>query len=65
MNGSDAFETLEHAAAHLLLMAENAPPETAEEMREIAARLQALCYSPYFERRRAADALQPEESPAG
>ena len=63
MIGSDALETLEHAVAHLLLMAEDAPPETAEEMREIAARLQALCYSPYFERQRA-EALQPEESPA-
>ena len=64
MYTTETLETLQHAVAHLLLMAEEAPPETAEEMREIAARLQALCYSPYFEQR-LAESKQPEESPAG
>lgn len=64
MIASDALDTLERAVAHLLLIAEDAPPETAEEMRGVAARLQALCYSPYVERQRA-EARQPEESPAG
>jgi hypothetical protein len=64
MSTADTLETLQHATAHLLLMAEEAPPETAEEMREIAARLQALCFSPYFEKRLAAG--KPlEETPAG
>lgn len=49
MTNADTLETLQHAVAHLLLMAEEAPHETATEMREVAARLQALCFSPFFE----------------
>lgn len=48
-SGFGNHEVLEHAIAHLLLLAEEAPAEAAEEMRQIAARLQALYFSPVFE----------------
>ncbi|MEX0923530.1 MAG: hypothetical protein WD489_07300 [Rhodovibrionaceae bacterium] len=49
MTASGNHEVLEHAIAHLLLLAEEAPAEIAEEMRHIAARLQALYFSPFFD----------------
>lgn len=62
MANAHTLETLQHATAHLLLMAEEAPPETAEEMRELAARLQALCFSDYFEEQLSAQARPNEIS---
>lgn len=64
MTHAHTLETLQHAVAHLLLMAEDAPRETAKEMREVAARLQALCFSPFFETEYPETDLAAEPLPA-
>jgi hypothetical protein len=48
MTKQSTLAVLQQAAAHLLLTAEAAPDQEAEEMRSIAAQLQALIVSPYF-----------------
>lgn len=48
MTKAHTLEVLQRAAAHLLLLAEEAPEQHAREMRQIAARLQAICVSPVF-----------------
>ncbi len=45
----ETLETLERAAASLLLDAEQAPEHTRAEMLRIASELQALCTLPYFQ----------------
>lgn len=48
MSKEGTLEVLQSAAAHLLLSAETASDDHAEEMRSIAAQIQALIVSPYF-----------------
>lgn len=45
----ETLETLEKAAASLLLDAEQAPANTRAEMLRIASELQALCALSYFQ----------------
>ena len=48
MEKQGTLGVLQQAAAHLLLAAETAPDGAADEMRTIAARIQAFIVSPYF-----------------